>query len=1347
MAVATIEMPKLCWDNADQVRAYHEWKDFLESYLFINKIEKKHQWHYIKLSAGTQVKDLWDSWQLTEEQKENPDDVFQKFSDHLVGTQNKWVMRLELSALAQSESESVEDFVCRLQAKAKSCAFTPEQRDEQVTFQLIKGIKWTDARRRLISKGNNLTAANAIKLAQEYQATLTDSSSFEKTKIGAVARHSRQRSKSRSNRHDPNCSYCGTKHPPRQCPAYGKDCGKCGRPNHSENVCQGGKYRGKSSSRKPQNRKTHFKQGNNNVASFDAEEELINCASAVTLPETVISALQDKSERQSIMVKLDMQPPKITRKATLRIKADTGANGNILPTRCLYQLYPDTSMHKSVLKPTQTRLTAVNDTEIHTHGSIKIPVKLDNSRWLNLTFYVCDTTGPAILSCDAAEKLGIIAVAKSPNISAIQQEENTAEVKPPIPDSTTLETLYPDRFKGLGSLHTPYRIELKSDTIPFISPPRKYPIKLREEITNKLQEMADLGVVKKCDDDEPSEWIHSLAFTRKASGELRVCLDPRQLNTAIKRTYHKIPTLDEISHKMSNANVFSKLDAKHGYWGIHLDEESSKLCTFQSPAGKYRFIRLPFGLSVSQDVFQARMDMILGKVGYGAIGIADDIIVHGRNIEEHDANLHKLMQVARQEGLVFRSEKCFVRQEKVEFFGLIWSKEGMQPDPKKCDDIHKRPAPTNLKELQSFLGLVQYLSPFIPNLADKTKLLRQLLKKDTLFEWSAEHEKAFKEIKDAIDTDTRLRYFDPNQPCEIEVDASMQGLGAALIQNGMPIAFASKSLTPAETRYANIEREMLSVVFALEHFHCFVYGQPVLVNSDHKPLESIALKQLNKAPPRLQRMLLRIQPYDATIKYKPGKDLIFADYLSRTYPTKGEAIQLEHTIHTIQISPNQLEKVRLATNSDSDLSLLREQIVAGWPDSPQKVPKCIRTYYNMKDFLSLEDGILFYGERMIVPQSLHQEYLERIHLGHLGITKGQNRAKESIFWKDMSKQIADYIGDCRECLINARSNAKEPMMPHQMATGPWQVVSSDMFEYDNNTYVLVADQFSKMPFVRNLGKNTRSKQVIDFLEALFSTHGTCSILVSDNGPQYSSAEFRRFTESWDIKHVTSSPHYPQSNGFIERMVGVVKNILRKATGSNTNIHKALLAYRSCPLSPDNKSPAELMFGRKIQSNLPVRSTASQDIQNHYERMLLQKGKSSENYNKNCGSELSDLLPGAKVLVQDGKTWYPATVKSRADEPRSYILRTPNEREIRRNRKLSSNASRNFEFSHKTDSDTTTASDEQQEKMGNNTEMSTAKSPQNAPKSVRFSDKNSVKIIPPRPRREVKKPKRFIEEFD
>ena len=176
-----------------------------------------------------------------------------------------------------------------------------------------------------------------------------------------------------------------------------------------------------------------------------------------------------------------------------------------------------------------------------------------------------------------------------------------------------------------------------------------------------------------------------------------------------------------------------------------------------------------------------------------------------------------------------------------------------------------------------------------------------------------------------------LTYFDPNIPAKIEVDASMNGLGAALIQSGKPIAFSSNALTPTESRYANIERELLAVVYGLEKFHTYVFGKSVTVYSDHKPLENIILKQLSLAPPRLQRMLLRIQPYDVSIVYRQGKDMVYADYLSRVKPSDGTCIELDQAIHMIQISAGQLEKLRLASQQDTELSILREQIINGWP--------------------------------------------------------------------------------------------------------------------------------------------------------------------------------------------------------------------------------------------------------------------------------------------------------------------------------------------------------------------------------------------------------------------------------
>ena len=238
---------------------------------------------------------------------------------------------------------------------------------------------------------------------------------------------------------------------------------------------------------------------------------------------------------------------------------------------------------------------------------------------------------------------------------------------------------------------------------------------------------------------------------------------------------------------------------------------------------------------------------------------------------------------------------------------MVYTTEGTRPDDKKVKEIVDLPSPTSVKELQQFLGMVQYLAPFIPNLSDRTSMLRDLTKKVTSWIWTPTHENAFCDIKMQICNAVTLNYFDPRRNTKIQVDASKKGLGAVLIQvdtDGREnvIAFASKALTPTEERYANIEREMLAVVFGAERFHTYVYGAKFVVESDHKPLEAIKLKNLSQAPPRLQRMLLRVQQYDMQIKYRPGRELLLADALSRLNPKPASTLKLEKTIHSVKWS-------------------------------------------------------------------------------------------------------------------------------------------------------------------------------------------------------------------------------------------------------------------------------------------------------------------------------------------------------------------------------------------------------------------------------------------------------------
>ena len=353
--------------------------------------------------------------------------------------------------------------------------------------------------------------------------------------------------------------------------------------------------------------------------------------------------------------------------------------------------------------------------------------------------------------------------------------------------------------------------------------------------------MEDTGIIRKV--REHTDWCSSIVYSTKRDGSLRTCLDPKRLNESIKRCPHKMPTLEEINPAFVGAKHFSKLDAKAGYWSVQLEEQSQLLTTFRTPIGRYCYQRLPFGLCVSQDIFQQRMDEILESLE-GCVGIADDICIFGATQEEHDQRLIALMEVAKSAGLVFNSTKCSINQSSISFFGNVYSAAGIGPDPTKVKDINEMPVPQDRDDLQRFLGMVTYMGGFIPNLSRLSSILRDLLRKDVPFEWSEDHQMAFNTLKGAITTDASMAYYDVTKPITLEVDTSQKGLGAALGQEKKPIAFASKTLTKTQSNYSNIEREMLSLVHGVERFHTYLYGRSFTIITDHKPLEMICNKPI-----------------------------------------------------------------------------------------------------------------------------------------------------------------------------------------------------------------------------------------------------------------------------------------------------------------------------------------------------------------------------------------------------------------------------------------------------------------------------------------------------------------------
>ena len=323
------------------------------------------------------------------------------------------------------------------------------------------------------------------------------------------------------------------------------------------------------------------------------------------------------------------------------------------------------------------------------------------------------------------------------------------------------------------------------------------------------------------------------------------------------------------------------------------------------------------------------------------------------------------MERVRPKGIVFNEEKLQFKCKEVCFFGHIWTPQGVRPYSSKVAAIQSMRPPEDVKSLQSFLDLVNYLTRYSARMATIIAPLRELTKREVAYVWGPVHNLAFSPVKQEISTLGVLRYFDPAEETVIQTDASLKGLSAVLLQNGQPVRYASKLLTKTERKYSNIKREALGLVWGLERFHYFIYGKHCTVQTDHKPLEAIFRKKLSSCPARLQRFVLRALKYDVKVTYVKGTDVPTANALSRVSPQPEAANnQLPHLdIHYVTLPESQarLQQIREETTSDPTLNRLRETIFRGWPDKREKWSESLYDYWNFSEELTIEDGLILKG--------------------------------------------------------------------------------------------------------------------------------------------------------------------------------------------------------------------------------------------------------------------------------------------------------------------------------------------------------------------------------------------------
>ncbi|XP_008189883.1 uncharacterized protein LOC103311865 [Acyrthosiphon pisum] len=449
---------------------------------------------------------------------------------------------------------------------------------------------------------------------------------------------------------------------------------------------------------------------------------------------------------------------------------------------------------------------------------------------------------------------------------------------------------YKSISEGIGLMKVEeYDFKIQPGAVGNITYTSRVPFTVIDELKRELETMVNNDIIIK--EEEPTEWVNPIVVVKNKNKKgIRICLDPFHLNKVLLREHFNLPTFEEISSKFSGAKLFTVLDASKGFWQLPLTLKSSKLTTFITPFGRYRFKRLPFGIKIAPEVFHKTFT---------------------KSKEEHDDILRKVLDKALSVGIKFNREKSQIAVNEVKFLGHIFSE----------------------KDLERFLGMMTYVQKFVPNMSQLAVPLRELLKKDCNWYWGETQIKAFNVLKCALTSEPLLQYFDLNKKCTLSVDASKDGLGAVLLQNDYPVAYASKTLNDTQKQYAQIEKELLAILYGCERFKQYIYGK-----------------------------FLKIADTLSRAHIKDNIDLCESEI----------ELQVNMIIKKLNISENKLRLFKEESKKDTELQMLLEFVKNGWP-SINNIPDQIKKYVTFSEELFEKDGLLFKGQCLIVPKTLRKE--------------------------------------------------------------------------------------------------------------------------------------------------------------------------------------------------------------------------------------------------------------------------------------------------------------------------------------------------------------------------------------